>query len=193
MTTVKARSRPETFTITELADRAKGGGLRVPEFQRSFRWEQQDVINLFDSIWRGYPVGNVLLWKKEAPEAVVRIGDLEVEAPQMHGALWVVDGQQRITTLVNAVDQNVDEGSKFFVVYLPKSDLPARAMREASWPFPFPRFSVFLLFSRGSRRTLTVKNTPNSCRGLQALYAISSFPPAFSRPTKRSFNASSIA
>lgn len=122
MTTVKARSRPENFTITELADRAKDGGLRVPEFQRSFRWEQQDVINLFDSIWRGYPVGNVLLWKKEAPKADVRIGDLKVNAPQMHGALWVVDGQQRITTLVNAVDRNVDESSKFFVVYLPKSD-----------------------------------------------------------------------
>ena len=122
MSSAKARSRPENFTITELADRAKSGGIRVPEFQRSFRWNQRDIINLFDSIWHGYPVGNVLLWKKEAPEADVRIGDLKVDAPQMNDVLWVVDGQQRITTLVNAVDQAVDENSEFFVVYLPKSD-----------------------------------------------------------------------
>ena len=36
--------------------------MRVPHFQRSFRWDARDVGLLFDSILRGYPVGSVLLW-----------------------------------------------------------------------------------------------------------------------------------
>ena len=122
MTVAKAKSRAQTFTISDLVDYAREGALRIPEFQRSFRWGQKDIFDLFDSIRRGYPVGNALLWRREAPAGNVRFGELGIVAPERHDALWVVDGQQRITSLVNAVAEEIDANSQFAVVYLPKHE-----------------------------------------------------------------------
>lgn len=58
---------------------------------------------LFDSIWRGFPIGNLLLWSSQADAATVKYGPLVVEAEATENALWVVDGQQRVTTLVGAL------------------------------------------------------------------------------------------
>lgn len=111
------RSRGEDFTIQDLANLATRGVLRVPEFQRSFRWEASDVLALFDSILNGYPVGSVLLWKKSAPEAELVLGALPIVAPVVQDALWVVDGQQRITSLVNAVSPLAFEADDRFRIY----------------------------------------------------------------------------
>ncbi|WP_159624164.1 MULTISPECIES: DUF262 domain-containing protein [unclassified Actinomyces] len=100
----QATSRAESYTIRELHALVRAGRIRVPEFQRSFRWETKDVLDLFDSLLRGFPVGSLLLWKRPAEAARLRIGALDVDASEVPDALWVVDGQQRITSLVNAVD-----------------------------------------------------------------------------------------
>jgi hypothetical protein len=54
---------------------------------------------LLESLYRGYPVGTLLLWETAAPAGEGRIGSLTLPAPQMDNALWVVDGQQRIVSL----------------------------------------------------------------------------------------------
>lgn len=114
-----ARSKGENYKINELAILAREGKLRVPEFQRSFRWETSDILALFDSILRGYPVGSVLLWKKKASAKRITLGALTLDAPSIPDALWVIDGQQRITSLVNAVDPEaftLDNRFKIFYV-----------------------------------------------------------------------------
>lgn len=94
----------QTFSIEELLALLHTGKIRLPSFQRGLRWNDRDVALLFDSIWRGYPVGSFLLWKKEgAPAERVRVGALEFEAKQTTEALYVVDGQQRITSLANVL------------------------------------------------------------------------------------------
>lgn len=98
------RSRNDQLKIQELVRLVKEGRVRVPEFQRSFRWAPDDVLALFDSILRGYPFGSLLLWKRSAPAARLKVGAIAIDAPEVSDALWVVDGQQRITSLVNAVD-----------------------------------------------------------------------------------------
>ncbi|PRQ07060.1 DUF262 domain-containing protein [Enhygromyxa salina] len=76
------------------------GQLRMPGFQRAFRWEAKDRWALLDSIYRGYPVGTLLLWKNppSATEAGRPLGVMGVAKPQGDRYL-VVDGQQRLTTL----------------------------------------------------------------------------------------------
>jgi len=121
-------SKGEEFGISELATLSKSGKIRIPEFQRSFRWESSDVLALFDSILRGYPIGSVLMWKKPAPAKRVVLGALTIDAPPQSDALWVVDGQQRITSLVNAV--SADSGlsdSRFKIVYALESKRFMRA------------------------------------------------------------------
>lgn len=96
------RPRIEYRTPVDLVAEVTGGQLRIPPFQRSFKWESVDVVALFDSIFRGFPVGNLLFWRRPAPAADVRIGPLLIHAPDVPLANWVVDGQQRITSLVGA-------------------------------------------------------------------------------------------
>lgn len=111
-------SRNQDFRIQELVALVKSGQIRVPEFQRSFRWAASDVLALFDSVLRGYPFGGVLLWRREAPAGRLTIGALEVDASARPDALWVIDGQQRITSLVNAVDPLASEDERFAISYL---------------------------------------------------------------------------
>ena len=76
------RTRPSagTFPLDDLVDLARRGRIRVPSFQRGLRWNRRDVVLLFDSILKGYPVGSLLLWERDAPAETVELGPLKVDA-----------------------------------------------------------------------------------------------------------------
>ncbi|HVG10520.1 MAG TPA: DUF262 domain-containing protein [Thermoanaerobaculia bacterium] len=97
--TASLRLEAETETVEDLVGLVTRGSVRVPAFQRGLRWEGEDVVALFDSIYRGYPVGSVLLRKGRAGAARIMVGPLAIDAPETEAALWVVDGQQRLTAL----------------------------------------------------------------------------------------------
>lgn len=96
----RSESGSRSFTSLDILRLAMSGSLRVPHFQRPFVWDAADVRKLFDSLYRGFPVGTLLLWKQPAPADRVVFGGVEVEAPQTPDAFMVVDGQQRVTALV---------------------------------------------------------------------------------------------
>jgi hypothetical protein len=101
-----------TYDIPELLRLGNSGIFRVPQFQRNYVWDADDVRKLFDSVWRGFPIGTLLLWRHEAPAGKTRFGPLSVEVAARSDALWVVDGQQRLTTLMgvlNPTRRGVDE------------------------------------------------------------------------------------
>jgi hypothetical protein len=106
-------SAARTFDLAELVDLARDGRIRVPHFQRDFRWESKDVRRLFDSIIKGYPIGSLLLWRRPAPEDKIRLGALTLDVPARQDALWVVDGQQRLTSLVNALSTEAADDPRF--------------------------------------------------------------------------------
>jgi len=111
------KPRVERIRAGELVYLAEKGQIRIPRFQRPFRWERTDVVRLFDSLLRGYPIGNLLMWRRPAPSMTVEIGSLKVRAPMVPDALWVVDGQQRITSLIGALtasDETVDPKFRIF-------------------------------------------------------------------------------
>ena len=95
------RRRPEArgYRVEQLLQEAADGRLRIPNFQRPLRWRSRNVIDFFDSIRRGFPVGNLLLSRAEGRAEVVNYGPVAVTSPQQTTALWVVDGQQRVTAL----------------------------------------------------------------------------------------------
>jgi hypothetical protein len=93
------RLEADTETVEDLVGLVRKGLVRVPSFQRGLRWSSEDVLALFDSVYRGYPIGSFLLQKGAAPGAQIRIGPLTIDGPETHDALWVVDGQQRLTAL----------------------------------------------------------------------------------------------
>ncbi|MCA9123911.1 MAG: DUF262 domain-containing protein [Planctomycetaceae bacterium] len=98
----KLRRQPEArgFRVEQLLQEARDGRLRIPAFQRPLRWRSKNVIELFDSIRRGFPVGELLLSKYHAKADTVTYGPYSIDAEDQASAYWVVDGQQRITALV---------------------------------------------------------------------------------------------
>lgn len=92
-----------TVTVKELIAKVLAGAVRIPRFQRPLRWRRDDVLRLLDSIWRGYPVGSLLFWKRDADAGTIPVGGASVRAPATPDAWWVVDGQQRTTALAAAL------------------------------------------------------------------------------------------
>jgi Protein of unknown function DUF262 len=111
--------RPDatTYAIEDLVPMARRGTFRVPPLQRPFRWKVAHVRDLFDSIYRGFPIGTLLLWKKPAAAGHVQFGPLEtpidVEAEAQTDALWIVDGQQRVSSLLGVLAPSTEPAGVF--------------------------------------------------------------------------------
>lgn len=116
-------TRSESFSIAELVAMAHRGEIRVPSFQRSFVWTAEDVRRLFDSLYRGFPIGTVLLWRQPGLAGSISFGPIEIEVTETAEALRVVDGQQRITSLYGALHPAHEGADDRFEVYF---DLAAK-------------------------------------------------------------------
>lgn len=98
-----ARPKAEVISVSEILQYARSGRFRVPSFQTGLRWGARHVEALFDSLLRGFPVGGLLLWQRPSEAGFQTFGPVCVDAPRLGDALFVVDGQQRITALVGAM------------------------------------------------------------------------------------------
>ena len=54
--------KPDIQRIEELVTGVKYGEIKLPKFQRPFVWKRKEVLKLLDSIYKGYPIGSILLW-----------------------------------------------------------------------------------------------------------------------------------
>lgn len=90
----------ENYKITQysvngiLAD-VEGNKIAVPELQRPFVWKDKQVRDLMDSLYRGYPIGYLIVWQNS--NVKIRFGR------QAAGKKILIDGQQRITALMAAI------------------------------------------------------------------------------------------
>ena len=87
------------FSVDTLLQYVREGRVRIPVFARPSLWRASDVLDFFDSVYRGIPVGSLLFAKRPAGAGTLHFGSLQVKAPASTDALFVVDGQQRITAL----------------------------------------------------------------------------------------------
>lgn len=85
--------------ISTILDHIDSGHMALPEFQRGYVWNRDQVRGLMDSLYRRHPVGSLLVWATESASASAR-GDGTL-APGVVKLL--LDGQQRITSLYGIV------------------------------------------------------------------------------------------
>lgn len=136
---LETRPGATTLDLDDLVELAWSGQIRVPHFQRDFRWTRQDVIRLFDSIVKRYPVGSLLLWRRPAPAHRLTLGALRIDAPQVDQALWVVDGQQRVTSLANALHPDGARDPRFNLGYDVRDDrIVNRPVTDDPYVIPLP-------------------------------------------------------
>ncbi|MGK5556726.1 DUF262 domain-containing protein [Actinomadura kijaniata] len=96
--------RPQVDFLETFLDDVHAGKLRIPKFQRPFVWRPEQMLDLFDSIERGYPIGSLLLWKTGLHiESLDHVGALSVPASPGNEATYVLDGHQRISTLYSCL------------------------------------------------------------------------------------------
>lgn len=88
------------YNVGSLLDQIDMGVVGLPEIQRPFVWKNAKTRDLFDSMYRGYPVGYLLLWQSANVAGSKTIG---VDGKQKHPSLLIVDGQQRLTSLYAVV------------------------------------------------------------------------------------------
>lgn len=85
--------------ISTILDHIDNGHMALPEFQRGYVWNRDQVRGLFDSLHRRHPVGGLLVWATESNTAEHR-GDGQLAAGIVK---LLLDGQQRMTSLYGVV------------------------------------------------------------------------------------------
>lgn len=88
----------QNIPISTLVDMYRRGELRLSEIQRHYVWRGTQVRDLFDSLYRGYPSGSILMWETDEP---IPTRDFAVaqETNAFVGRKLLLDGQQRLTSL----------------------------------------------------------------------------------------------
>jgi len=85
--------------IATILDHVDNGHMALPEFQRGYVWNRDQVRGLFDSLYRRHPIGGLLVWVTESKNA-----DHRGDGPLAAGVVkLLLDGQQRITSLYGVV------------------------------------------------------------------------------------------
>ena len=75
-------------SIAELLFDAEKGQIHIPDFQRPWVWNKNQVRKLFTSLYRRYPVGAMVFWPNRT------------NGVQLHS---LIDGRQRLTALYNVI------------------------------------------------------------------------------------------
>ncbi len=73
----------------------KSGEIAIPEIQRPFVWEATRVRDLLDSLYQGYPIGYLIVWRNPN----IRLKDGHIS----EGKKILIDGQQRVIALKAAI------------------------------------------------------------------------------------------
>jgi hypothetical protein len=92
--------------VQQILDFIDSGDIALPEFQRGYVWNREQVRGLFTSLYRGYPVGGFMTWNTQAEGAAAR-GGISTDGT----IKLLLDGQQRATSLYGVIR---GQAPKFF-------------------------------------------------------------------------------
>lgn len=90
-----ARYSVNNYTVDVLLADIKSGNIAIPEMQRPFVWDATQVRDLMDSLYKGFPVGYIIVWQN--PSVKLKDGTVAI------GKKVLIDGQQRITAMAAAI------------------------------------------------------------------------------------------
>lgn len=113
----------------------QSGELRVPAFQRGYVWDEKQIRELLQSVYKGYPIGSLLFWNTNEIKLSVETSDRFPfpKAPLEAPVAFVLDGMQRLATLYNCFfPVNLAKFPEFNVVFDLRSQEFAQAANVTS-------------------------------------------------------------
>lgn len=108
---------PTNKGLTTYLDELKAKNYQIPTFQRNVVWEQENVKKLWDSIYKFYPLGSILIWKTDLKLQNHRqIGGHQITDANFSRTeyQYILDGQQRTTSLLTSLYGGSIEGRQGF-------------------------------------------------------------------------------
>lgn len=111
----------DSLSIRKIIDKISSGEIRIPSFQRGFVWEPDAVAFFMDSLYKGYPIGAILLWRTREKLVNERnLGRFILPDPVKDYPIdYVLDGQQRLTSIFSVFQTDLipeDDLSKHFPI-----------------------------------------------------------------------------
>jgi len=94
-----ANFRPDRIKLEKLLSDIDNGKIRLPDFQRDYKWKIPQVKKLLDSIQKNHPTGSLLFSEvlPSKPKISYRQFEYTLEPKEACESL-VLDGQQRLTS-----------------------------------------------------------------------------------------------
>lgn len=111
------RIRPTDKGITTYLDELENLDYQIPTFQRDVVWEKENVKKLWDSIYKFYPLGSILVWKTDIKlQNHRKIGGHKISEGTFSRSeyQYILDGQQRTTSLLTSLYGGSIEGKDSF-------------------------------------------------------------------------------
>ena len=158
---------PRSQYLNAVLRQVERTALRIPKFQRDFVWGQRDILDLLESIEKGYPIGSILTWRVERSDgyfAGFRTNPFPPPDAALSAFEVVLDGAQRLSSLYGCL-RNPGAGPQYVVSYDPRNQVflyPAEA-RHAE-PDLVPMDSLF-----DSRKFLDVQSRLSKSDGSDEL------------------------
>lgn len=116
-----------SFDLLNLLKRVKEDRYQIPQFQRPFIWKESQVKLLIDSIARNYPIGSLLVLNKNdeiklqsrSIAATIKYDEFsdQIQIPEEgtnNEIQYVLDGQQRITSITRVFLDSSDSKTYYF-------------------------------------------------------------------------------
>jgi len=109
------RIKPGHDSVRRFLEDLQEGKYQIPTFQREIVWEEDNVKKLWDSIYKFYPLGSILLWETNIPlQKHRKVGGHELKDKNGSEFLYILDGQQRTTSLLTSIYGGEIEGRPCF-------------------------------------------------------------------------------
>jgi Protein of unknown function DUF262 len=103
-------------SLRSMLEDVQRGNIRVPRFQRPFVWKDDQRLELLESIRDNMPIGSLLVWRttKFELDSFPAIGPHFIPpltSASSLGRQYLLDGHQRVSTLLGVLLQPVSPGS----------------------------------------------------------------------------------
>lgn len=97
-------------------EKIASGNYLVPRFQRDFVWSTKQIIDLFDSILKGFPIGSIIMWKpsEERFDTIDVVGGISISSSQSDMS-YILDGRQRVTAMMSVLYKEGDLSDGYYI------------------------------------------------------------------------------
>jgi uncharacterized protein YegP (UPF0339 family) len=114
-----ARTQIELSPLLPLFEEIQRAEILVPSFQRGFIWKRRQILELLDSVYKGYPIGQFMFFASDEELFNSKpLGEKDRSANGLRFPIkkYIIDGYQRLMTLYNCLYVSSDNKPSIFSV-----------------------------------------------------------------------------